>query len=146
MSWFPNHGTVGTFETDDVFTFRVNISYMLYINSLVESSREGREVKGGEVIRKGPGGKQKVQEVGPAGQCGQRQLRAQMGHSTHQNHLRAVGAEHFMGPGLARLRGAVPLAVQLQANSVMSHGVEQLGHLTRLQVVKVDGGTHNLVP
>lgn len=65
---------------------------------------------------------------------------------THQNHLGAPGAEDFMGPGLSRLRGTVPLSVQLQADRVMPHGVQQLGHLTRLQVVKVDGGTHNLVP
>lgn len=65
---------------------------------------------------------------------------------THQNHFRATGAEDFTGPGLARLGGAVPLAVQLQAHRVVPHGVQQLGHLVRLQVVKVDGGTHNLVP
>lgn len=51
-----------------------------------------------------------------------------------------------MGPGLAGLRGTVPLAMQLQAHGAVPHGVQQLGDLSRLQVVKVDGGTHNLVP
>lgn len=65
---------------------------------------------------------------------------------THQNYLGAARAENFLGPDLAGLWGAVPLAVQLQADGVVAHGIQQLGHLTRLQVVKVDGGTHNLVP
>lgn len=48
---------------------------------------------------------------------------------THQNHLGALGAEDFVGPGLAGLRGAVPLAMQLQAHGVVSHGVQELSHL-----------------
>lgn len=65
---------------------------------------------------------------------------------THQNHLGDAGAKDFVGPGLAGLWGAVPLAVQLQTHGVVAHGVQQLGHLARLKVVKVYGGTHNLVP
>lgn len=93
-----------------------------------EKSKEGqaRPRKGSRVAR----GAQ-----GAAGQPG-----------THQHHFGAVGTEDLTGPGLARLRGPVPLAMQLQAHGVVAHGVQQLGHLTRLQVVKVDGGTHNLVP
>lgn len=36
---------------------------------------------------------------------------AEGGRSTHQNHFGAVGAEDSVGPGLARLRGAVAPAV-----------------------------------
>lgn len=92
-------------------------------------------------------GRQKAQEVGPAGRRDQGELWAQTGwQGTHQNHFGAVGAKDFVGKGLARLRGAVPLTVQLQTHGVVPHGTQQLGHFARLQVVKVDGGTHNLVP
>lgn len=91
---------------------------------------------GGQRLRKGD---QPVGVVGGAkGTAGQ--------PGTHQNHVRAVGAGDIVGPGLAGLRGTVPLVMQLQAHGAVPHGVQQLGDLSRLQVVKVDGGTHNLVP
>lgn len=84
------------------------------------------------------------QQVGVTrGSSGRRQAGKAL---THQNHFGAVGAKDFVGEGLARLRGAVPLTVQLQTHGVVPHGAQQLGHFARLQVVKVDGGTHNLVP
>lgn len=68
--------------------------------------------------------------VWPGGGGGGAWFRARMGRpGTHQNHLGALGAEDFVGPGLAGLRGAVPLAMQLQAHGVVSHGVQELGHL-----------------
>lgn len=68
------------------------------------------------------------------------------GQPTHQNHLWAPRGKYVMGPSLSWQWRSVSFPLQPEAHCVMADILQDLRHFPGLQVVKVDGGTHDLIP